>query len=80
MNGVSGFQLAHDFKNTSFVSNNVKLSFWQRASALVLCTGRSNIGYIISTKTSVLVTQKNRLNETVVIGIPKHVSTDGIRN
>ena len=95
MNGMSGFWLMHDFKNTSFVGNNVKPSFWQRASALVLCTGRSNVnkttmltmcssfelelGYIISTKTSVLGTQKNRLNETVVLSIPKHVSTDGIR-
>ena len=43
MNGMPSFQLAHDFINNSYVGNNVKPSVWQRASALVLCTGRSNV-------------------------------------
>ena len=32
-----------NLKNTGFVGNNVTPSFWQRDSALVLCTGRSNV-------------------------------------
>ena len=43
MNGMPSFQLAHGFKNTSYVGNNVTPSFWRRVSALVLYTGRSNV-------------------------------------
>ena len=51
MNGLLSFQLAHDFENTSFVGNNVKPSFWQRASATMLTVCSSfelELGYIIT--------------------------------
>ena len=43
MNGIPSFQLAHDLKHTSVLGNNFTPSSWQRANAMVLYTGRSNV-------------------------------------